>query len=101
MEEIGDIKKEGQSVNKSLVGVDMEAVDVGIGEPGPGVMISLGGGTREENVLFESSGGGGFVMVTDEAHGRHDWFQLLMRHNGLEGSRVPQGQFSHTLLHHL
>jgi len=97
MEEIRDIKKEGQCVNKSLVGGDMEAVDVGIGQPGPG---GGGGGRREENVLFESSSCSG--GLSDEAHGGHDWFKLLVRHNRLEGSRVPQGQFPHTaLLHHL
>lgn len=75
----------------------MKAVDVGIGQPGPGLMLGAGG-RREENVLFESSGG----LVgekTDEAHGGHDRFELLVCHNGLEGSRVPQRQFPHTLLH--
>lgn len=91
MEEIGYMKKEGQGVEKGLVGADVKAVDVGIGEPGPGVI----GGRREERVLLESSGG----LVGDEAHGGHDRFELVVRHNGLEGSRVPQGQFPHTILH--
>lgn len=67
----------------------MEAVDVGIRQPGPRLMV-----VGEENVLFESSGGG-----SDEADGGHDWFELLVGHNRLEGSRVPQGQFPHTFLH--
>lgn len=32
MEEIRDIKKEGQCVNKSMVGADMEAVDAILAE---------------------------------------------------------------------
>lgn len=112
MEEIGnvthlEIKVNG--VNKRTVRVDMQPVDSGVGQFRPGRLRHRGRRHGRapltappcsgEHVLL----GGGRRWKADKPHGGHDWFELVVCHNGFEGTSVPERQLprttSHVVLH--
>lgn len=112
MEEIGDVRKvdvEVDGIEEGPVGVDVETVDPRVGKPR---LRRLLGGTqtrrgiaspaasRRVEVLLPSNdsvGTGG--RKADEAECGHDWLELLVGHDGLEGPGEPKRQLSHTQFH--
>lgn len=105
MEEIGNVthlEVKVNGVNKRPVRVNMKPVDSRVRQPRPRkrlfhsrdplVPATDGGG---EDVLL----GGGSRRQADEAEGGHDGLELVVGHNGLEGSGVPEGQLPRTASH--
>ena len=96
MEEIGDVRQvevEVEGVEEGSVGVDVEAVDPRVRQPGPWrrrrvwVAPPTSGGV---GVLLPARGDVAGGRKAHEAQRGHDRLQLVVGHYGLEGPREPQ-----------
>jgi hypothetical protein len=96
MEEIGDVRQvevEVEGFKEGPVGADVEAIDPRVGQPGPwrrrvGVALPTSGGVGV--LLPGKSGVAGGGRKADKPKGGHDGLQLVVGHDGLEGSGEPQ-----------
>lgn len=112
MKEIGEVahlEVEVDGVDESPICIDVEPINPGVRQPGPGLCLRHRGArwwvgpplAGWEHVLLPGAAVGRRRRrwKAHEAQGGHDGLQLVVGHDGLEGSRVPHRQLPHTLLH--